>query len=149
MTNISAEDGWTLIHTRQGVWVEFDGYAVDLLPEQAQAYTKVANGEYLTEGECCPVRYSYSSVDELGSQEVVCYSDGDETVIVTPINTDGYTRIAYYQGYPLDECWVDTDGSVLTLDGDEYIGTIDHPYQPPTSYLTEDEYETTKHLMEF
>ncbi len=144
-------DGWSVTESDRGVWVSFDGYAVDCVPGTAQAYTKIANGEYLTEGECCPVRYSYSPVDEFGTQEVACYSDSDETIVVKQpaCSLTIGQKLMHYMGYPVDEFWLMDDYYVLTLDGDECIGTIDQPYQPHTSYLSEAEYESCKHLMEF
>lgn len=112
--------------------------------------TNIANGEYLTEGECCPVRYSYSPVDEFGYQEIVCHSDSDETVVVKPApsHMPMEYKVLHYMGYPAEECYTYQD-EVYTLDGDCYLGNINTIYQPQSSYLSEAEYEATKHLMEF
>lgn len=62
---IQLGDGWSLATNHRGHCVEFDGYAVDVVPNSAVARQNIANGAYLTTGECCPVEPHYT-LDEYG-----------------------------------------------------------------------------------
>lgn len=102
-------DGWSITTNHRGHCVEFDGYAVDVVPNSAVAIANINNGVYLTPGECCPVVTHYSSV-------------------VKPSAVDEMTEALRWM-YKLNNA-------------DDHI-----PSKP--CYLSEADYQDTKHLMEF
>ena len=134
---------WRIIESERGMGyiVEFDGYMVGEAPSWDVAMIDIRSGIYITPGERCDLPLWESPPNEFGTTEIV-YNLLDLSLL--------------QKGYPLSECWVDAEtGSVYTLEGDHYMGDISELYRPETdipamrSYLTEAEFESSAHLMEF
>ena len=104
-------------------------------------------------GQYCPVVTHESPVDEFGYTEwlISPLVENGYPTMVNPLN--GLDRADGCElrrmGYDPDVHWVAEGGQVLTLDGDELVGNITERYQPPTDYLTEDEYHSHRHEMMF
>lgn len=53
MVRLILEDGWILDESDRGLWVSFDDYALDCVPNLSVGLYNISEGVYLIRGQSC------------------------------------------------------------------------------------------------